>query len=143
MQSANKSIQYLLDLYTCTNLNTHYHIFDGLQSSNTGKIHLIHDTFPSDLYYCRWITWKKEEECSLYEPSREKTNIIASALFIDSDQADTFRLRGYRVMIPETKIHRRRKVYIRVSLCGMLKLIRVDTLRRVLNVGFIAERLIC
>ena len=30
----------------------------------------------------------------------------------------------------------------RVSLRGMLKLIRVDTLRRVHNVGFLAERLI-
>ena len=31
---------------------------------------------------------------------------------------------------------------IRVSLCGMLRLIRVDTLRNVHNVGFLARRLI-
>ena len=40
------------------------------------------------------------------------------------------------------KIHRRRKVSIRVSLRGMLKLTRVDTLR-VHYVGFLARRLIC
>ena len=38
------------------------------------------------------------------------------------------------------QIHRRRKVYIRVSLCGMLMLIRVDTLRRVHNVDFLTRR---
>ena len=32
-------------------------------------------------------------------------------------------------------------MYIRVSLRGMLRLIRVDTLRRVHNVGFLAGRL--
>ena len=32
---------------------------------------------------------------------------------------------------------------VRVSLHGMLRLISVDTLRRVHNVGFLAERLIC
>ena len=41
------------------------------------------------------------------------------------------------------KIHRRRKVSIRVSLRGMLRLFRFDTLRRVHNVGFLVERLIC
>ena len=34
------------------------------------------------------------------------------------------------------KIHRRRNVYIRLSLCIMLRLIRFDTLRRVHDVGF-------
>ena len=34
-------------------------------------------------------------------------------------------------------------MYVRVSLRGMLRLIRVDTLRRVHNVGFLAGRLIC
>ena len=32
---------------------------------------------------------------------------------------------------------------IRVSLCGMLRLIRVDTLRRIYNVDFLLRRLIC
>ena len=32
---------------------------------------------------------------------------------------------------------------IRVSLCSMLRLILVDTLRRVYTVGFLARRLIC
>ena len=32
---------------------------------------------------------------------------------------------------------------VRVSLRGMLRLIRVDTLRSVYNVGFLAERLKC
>ena len=43
----------------------------------------------------------------------------------------------------DNNFHRRRKVSVWVSLCGMLILIRVDTLRRVHNVGFHAERLIC
>ena len=34
-------------------------------------------------------------------------------------------------------------MYIRVSLRGMLRLIRVDTLRTVNNVGFLAGRLKC
>ena len=34
-------------------------------------------------------------------------------------------------------------MYGRISLRGMLRLIRVDTLRRVHNVGFLAGRLIC
>ena len=37
----------------------------------------------------------------------------------------------------------RRKVSIQVNLCVMLRLIRVDSLRIVYNVGFLAERLIC
>ena len=36
-----------------------------------------------------------------------------------------------------------RKESVRVSLRGMLRLIRVDTLRRVHNVGFLAGRLKC
>ena len=31
---------------------------------------------------------------------------------------------------------------VRVSLCGMLRLIRIDTLRRVRNIGLLLERLI-
>ena len=47
------------------------------------------------------------------------------------------------IIIPKQKIHRRRKkMSIRVSLRGMLRLIRVDTLRRVYNVGFLAGRLL-
>ena len=45
-------------------------------------------------------------------------------------------------MITETEIYERRKVSIRVSLRDMLRLIVVDTLRSVQNVGFIAGRLI-
>ena len=32
-------------------------------------------------------------------------------------------------------------MYVLVSLCGMLRLIRINTLRRVHNVGFLVERL--
>ena len=39
-------------------------------------------------------------------------------------------------MIPETEIHRSRKWSVRVSLRGMLRLIGVDTYRRVHNVDF-------
>ena len=39
-------------------------------------------------------------------------------------------------MIPKQTIHKRRKVSTRVSLRGMLRLILVDTLRRVHDVGF-------
>ena len=45
-------------------------------------------------------------------------------------------------MIPETENHRRGKVSVRVSLRGMLRLIRSDALHRFHNVGFLAERLI-
>ena len=45
-------------------------------------------------------------------------------------------------MIPETENHRRPKEYVRFCLRGMRKLIRVDTLRRVTNVGFLVEQLI-
>ena len=45
-------------------------------------------------------------------------------------------------MIPETETPQGRKVFVMVSLRGMLKLIRFDTLRRVHNVGFLAGRLI-
>ena len=38
------------------------------------------------------------------------------------------------------KMHRRRNLSVRVSLRDMLRLIRVDTLRGVDNVGFIVER---
>ena len=53
-------------------------------------------------------------------------------------RADTFRLNGIvEVIIPETEIHRRQKVSIWVSLCGMLRLIRVDTLRKIHNFVFV------
>ena len=46
-------------------------------------------------------------------------------------------------MIPKTENPQEaKKVSIRVSLRGMLRLIRVDTLRRDHNVGFLAGRLI-
>ena len=59
--------------------------------------------------------------------------------------ADTFRLRaiGYNVMIPETENPLEvKRVSVRVSLRGMLRLIRVDTLRRVHNVGYLVIRFI-
>ena len=49
----------------------------------------------------------------------------------------------YRVLILEKKKnYRMRKVSVRVSLCGMLKLIRVDTLRNLHSVGLLGGRLI-
>ena len=47
----------------------------------------------------------------------------------------------YRVVIPETENPQEAKS-VRVSLRGKLRLIRVDTLRRVHNVGILAGRLI-
>ena len=44
-------------------------------------------------------------------------------------------------MLPETEIHRRRKVSGRISLRGMPRLTRLDTLRRVHYNGFLVERL--
>ena len=41
------------------------------------------------------------------------------------------------------KIHRRRKVSVRVNLRDMLRLIRVDTLLKVHNYGILVIRLIC
>ena len=56
--------------------------------------------------------------------------------------AYTFRLRGIirdiELWFLKPKIHRRRTLSVRVSLHGMLRLIRVDTLYRVHNVGFLA-----
>ena len=81
---------------------------------------------------------------TIYEPSSEKTNIMASAQCIDPDQpaqsAQTDPSRHnpsqggkrYRVMIPETENPR-----------GMLRMIRVDTLSRVHDVGFLAGWLNC
>ena len=42
----------------------------------------------------------------------------------------------------EQKIHRWRKISVQVSMRGMLRPIRVDTLRRVHNAGFLVDRLI-
>ena len=47
----------------------------------------------------------------------------------------------YRVVIPETENPQEAESVYRVGLCGMLRLIRVDTLRRDNNVGFLAGRL--
>ena len=44
-------------------------------------------------------------------------------------------------MIHETESPQEEKKVCRVSLRGMLRLIQVDTLRRVYNVGFQVERL--
>ena len=44
-------------------------------------------------------------------------------------------------MIPETGNPQEAKSVCRISTLDMLRLIRVDTLRRVHNVGFLAERL--
>ena len=44
-------------------------------------------------------------------------------------------------MIHEKENPQDAKVSARISLCGMLRLIRVYTLRRVHNVGFLVERL--
>ena len=82
--------------------------------------------------------------------SCEKNNTTASSLYIDPDprrliRADTFRIMGIEVLSNNSwnrKIHRWRKVSVRVSLCGMLRLFRVDTLRRVHNVGFLEEHVI-
>ena len=74
--------------------------------------------------------------CVMYRPDQP-------ALSAQTDPADTFRFRGDRCieqLFLEQKIHRRRKVSIRVGLCGMLRLIRVDTLRRVNNVDFLTRR---
>ena len=60
--------------------------------------------------------------------------------------AYAFRLRGMDVSSNDSwnkKIHRRRKVSVWVSLHGLRGMIRVDTLRTVQNVGFLARRLIC
>ena len=46
-------------------------------------------------------------------------------------------------MIPETVNQKEAKAPARISLCGMLRLIRVDILRGVNNVGFLVGRLIC
>ena len=46
-------------------------------------------------------------------------------------------------MIPETENLQEPKMSILVSLRSMLRLIRIDTLRRVHNVGFLVGRLIC
>ena len=63
------------------------------------------------------------------------------------NRADTFRLRGievyYRAMISETENPQEAKSACRVSLRDMLRLIWIDTLRRVHNVGFLADRLNC
>ena len=45
-------------------------------------------------------------------------------------------------MIPETKIHKRRHVSVRVSLRGMIRQIRIDTLHIYHNVCFLSGRLI-
>ena len=44
-------------------------------------------------------------------------------------------------MIPETENPQEAKLSARISLRGMLRLIRVDTLRRAHSVGFLAGRL--
>ena len=46
-------------------------------------------------------------------------------------------------MIPKTENPQKAKMSVRVSLRGMLRLIRIDTSRRVHNVGFLAGRLKC
>ena len=80
--------------------------------------------------------------------SREKTNIVVSAQSIDRDQPAKYAHsnsdqhnpshldRGKELGFLKQKIHRRRKVSVRVSRCGILRLIRVDTLRSVYNLGF-------
>ena len=60
-------------------------------------------------------------------------------------RADTFRLKGievYRVMNPETEKTQKAELSARVSLRGMLRMIRVDNLRGVHTIGFLAGRLI-
>ena len=47
----------------------------------------------------------------------------------------------YRVKIHETENPQEVKMSARISLRGMLRLIRIDTLRRVHNVGFLVIRL--
>ena len=47
-------------------------------------------------------------------------------------------------MIPETENQQEaQKLSVRVSLRGIFRLIRADTLRRVHNVGFLVGRLLC
>ena len=91
---------------------------------------------------------------TIYEPFHEKTNIMASAVYLDPDQytqsaqANPGRYTpslglGYIVMITEMDIPQEAKsVSVRVSLRGILRLIRIDTLRRVHNLGFLVIRLI-
>ena len=59
-------------------------------------------------------------------------------------RADSFRLRRIEIYSNDSckqKIQRRRKLTDRLTLRGMLKLIRLNTLRRVHNVDFHLERL--
>ena len=89
-----------------------------------------------------------------YEPFHEKNKILDSALSIDPDQSKhnaqvtpdrhfspplDFRLQE---SILHTSILLKRNVSTRNSLCGLHRLIWVDTLYRVDNVGFLMERLI-
>ena len=83
----------------------------------------------------------------LYHSTR-KNNIMASASCIGPDQPNQARHipslgdRGIESLFMKQKIHRRRKVSARVRLRGMLRLIRIDTLRRGRTAGFLAGRLI-
>ena len=87
----------------------------------------------------------------LYEPSREKTNIVDSALSIDPDQPkhaaqdnpDRHFLPPVDCLFQEsllyTFIPRRSNVSARISLRGLRRLFWVDSLRRVHNVGCLVD----
>ena len=91
----------------------------------------------------------------VYEPSREKTNNVDSALSIDPDQPK-HAVQAYpdihfsppldflfHESIIYTYIPLRRNVSARISLRGLRRLIWDDTLRRGHNVGFLTGWLIC
>ena len=95
-----------------------------------------------------WCKW------TIIKPSREKTNIIDSALSIDPDQpkhaaqanpdrhlsppADVL----YQESLFFTALSLGRNVSARISLLGLRRLIWVDASRRSHNVGFLAGRFI-
>ena len=83
---------------------------------------------------------------NIFEPSREKTNIVVSTLSIDPDQLkQAYPDRHFSPPVDflfqesflYTSISQRRNVSARISLRGLRTLIWVDTLRRCHNVGFL------
>ena len=107
-----------------------------------------------------WLLGKSWKQCgkrriwSLYDPSREKTNIVDSSKSIDPAQpkhaAQAYPFRHFSdpvdVLFQESLLYTciplRRNLSARISLCGQRRLIWVDTWGRCHIVGFLAGRLI-
>ena len=131
-------------------MSSSYIWIKGFSWSKCEEAQIIHDfvgfcTFDIIIY----ARYREHMSRSMRKPTLWSLRYVSTQISMRSQrrliQADSYRLnwdRGIELWFMKQKIYRRRSLYVRVSLRGILRLIRFDALRRVHTVGFLVGRLI-